>query len=150
MLKGLDPLLGPDLLQALRAMGHGDEITLCDTNFPADAAARRTIFDRPIRLDGVDLARALRAVLSVLPLVTFVPCAAHRMEVVGDPAHIPPVMHEAQAEIDRAEGRPHPMGALERFAFYERARRSYAIVATGERRFYGNVILTKGVIPPAP
>ncbi len=85
----------------------------------------------------------------MLPLDTFVPCAAHRMEVVGQPSEVPPVMHEAQAEIDRAEGRPHPMGALERFAFYERAKASYAIVATGEPRFYGNVILTKGVIPPA-
>ncbi len=108
MLKGLDPLLSADLLQVLRVMGHGDEITLCDANFPADAVARRTTSGRLIRLDGVDLTRALRAVLSVLPLDTFVPCAAHRMEVVGDPAQVPPVMREAQAEIDRAEGRPHP------------------------------------------
>ncbi len=149
MLKGLDPLLGADLLQVLRAMGHGDEIALCDINFPADSVARQTTSGRLIRLDGADLSRALRAVLSVLPLDSFVPCAAHRMEVVGDPAQVPPVMQEAQAEIDRAEGRAHPMGALERFAFYERAKRCYAIVATGERRFYGNVILTKGVIPPA-
>ncbi len=92
MLKGLDPLLSADLLQVLRVMGHGDEITLCDANFPADAVARRTTSGRLIRLDGVDLNAALRAVLSVLPLDTFVPCAAHRMEVVGDPAQVPPVM----------------------------------------------------------
>jgi L-fucose mutarotase len=149
MLKGLDPLLSADLLQVLRAMGHGDEITLCDANFPADPVARQTASGRLIRLDGVDLIRSLRAVLSVLPLDTFVPCAAHRMEVVGDPSQIPPVMLEAQAEIDRAAGGSHPMGALERFAYYERAKRSYAIVATGELRFWGNVILTKGAIPPA-
>ncbi len=149
MLKGLDPLLNADLLHVLRAMGHGDEITLCDANFPADAVARQTASGRLIRLDGVDLPRALRAVLSVFPLDTFVASAAHRMEVVGDPSQVPPVMREAQAEIDRAEGVSRPMGALERFAFYERAKASYAIVATGEPRFYGNVILTKGVIPPA-
>lgn len=149
MLKGLDPLLSADLLQVLRAMGHGDELTICDANFPADSVARLTTSGKLIRLDGVEVARALRAVLSVLPLDSFVACPAHRMEVVGDPATIPPVMVEAQAEIDRAEGRLRPMGALERFAFYERAKRSYAVVATGEPRFYGNVILTKGVIPPA-
>ncbi len=149
MLKGLDPLLSADLLQVLRAMGHGDELTICDANFPADAVARQTISGRLIRLDGVDLARALRAVLSVLPLDTFVQETAHRMQVVGAPDELPPVMREAQAEIDRAEGHSRPMGALERFAFYERAKRSYAVVATGEARFYGNVILTKGVIPPA-
>lgn len=148
MLKGLDPLLGADLLHVLRSMGHGDELTICDSNFPADQVARQTVSGRLIRLDGVDLARTLQAILSVMPLDTFTAHAAYRMEVVGDPAQIPPVMQQAQAVIDRAEGRPFPMAALERFAFYERARKAYAVVATGEPRFYGNVILTKGVIPP--
>ena len=79
MLKGLDPLLSPDLLHVLRAMGHGDEIAIVDANFPAPSNARRLI-----RLDGVDTVRALDAVLSVLPLDDFVDCAAFRMSVVGD------------------------------------------------------------------
>ena len=149
MLKGLDPLLGADLLHVLRSMGHGDELVICDSNFPADQVARQTISGRLIHLDGVSLARVLKAVLSVMPLDTFTDHAAFRMEVVGNPAEVPAVMHEAQAEIDRAEARPFPMAALERFAFYERARKGYAVVATGEPRFYGNVILTKGVVPPA-
>jgi L-fucose mutarotase len=150
MLKNLDPLLNADLLHALRAMGHGDELVLCDTNFPADAVARRTTLGRLLRIDGVDAARAARAILSVLPLDSFVDQPALRMEVVGQPGEIPPVQAELQAEIDRAEGRVWPMGSIERFAFYKRARQAYCVVATGERRFYGCFIFAKGVIPPEP
>jgi L-fucose mutarotase len=148
MLKNLDPLLNADVLQALRAMGHGDELVLCDTNFPADAVARSTTLGRLLRIDGVDAARAARAILSVLPLDSFVEQPALRMEVVGQPAEIPPVQAALQAEIDRAEARALPMGAIERFAFYARARKAYCVIATGERRFYGCFIFTKGVIAP--
>jgi len=148
MLKNLDPLLNADVLHALRAMGHGDELVLCDTNFPADAVARSTTLGRLLHIDGVDAPRAARAILSVLPLDTFVEQPALRMEVVGKPDEIPPVQAELQAEVNRAEGRVWTMGGVERFAFYERARKAYCVIATGERRFYGCFIFTKGVIAP--
>jgi L-fucose mutarotase len=99
-------------------------------------------------MDNLTCAQAAQAVLSVLPLDTFVADFAGRMEVVGDPAQVPAVQAEVQAEIDRAEGRPRPMIGIERFAFYDEARKAYAVIQTGERRFYGCFIFRKGVIPP--
>ncbi len=148
MLKGIDPLLNADVLQALRAMGHGDELILCDTNFPADSVARHTVLSRLLRIDGVSAARAARAILSVMPLDSFVEKPACRMEVVGNPAEIPLVQTEVQKEVDRAERKSAPMGSIERFAFYERARKAYCVIATGETRFYGCFTFMKGVIPP--
>ncbi|MFN7286574.1 MAG: RbsD/FucU family protein [bacterium] len=148
MLKKIDPLLNADVLYALRAMGHGDEIVLVDTNFPADSVARETVLGDLLRIDGMSSARVARAVLSVMPLDTFVDDAAMRMEIVGDPKTIPPVQQEVQKEIDRAEGKSWPMGSIERMAFYERAKRAYAVIQTGETRFYGCFIFKKGVIPP--
>jgi L-fucose mutarotase len=148
MLKSIDPLLNADVLCALRAMGHGDALVLCDTNFPADSVARQTVLGRLLRIDGVDAPRAARAILSVLPLDTFVDHAALRMEVVDKPDEVPPVQAEVQREIDRAEGKASPMGSIERFAFYERAKQAYCVIATGERRFYGCFVFQKGVIPP--
>ena len=148
MLKGIDPLLNADVLQALRAMGHGDDVVLCDTNFPADSVARSTVLGRLLRIDNVTAPRAARAVLSVMPLDSFVDAPALRMEVVGKPDELPAVQQEMQAEVDRAEGRSWPMGSIERFAFYERAKQAYAVIVTGERRFYGCFIFKKGVIPP--
>jgi L-fucose mutarotase len=148
LLKSIDPLLNADVLHALRAMGHGDDVVLCDTNFPADSVARATVLGRLLRIDNVTAARAARAVLSVLPLDSFVDTPASRMEVVDHPDEVPEVQREVQAEIDAAEGRPWPMGSVERFAFYDRARQAYAVIATGERRFYGCFILKKGVIAP--
>jgi L-fucose mutarotase len=141
MLKGLDPLLGPDLLHVLAAMGHGDELVLADANFPAASIARRLV-----RLDGVDAPRALRAVLSVLPLDTFTATPAMVMAVVGDPGAVPPPVREFQAIVDATAGRPVRLEPLERFAFYERARAAFAVVATGELRPYGNILLVKGVV----
>lgn len=148
MLKGIDPILGADVLHALRAMGHGDEVVLCDTNFPADSVAHATVSGRLLLIDNVTAARAARAVLSVVPLDSFVDQPALRMEVVGKPQEVPAVQAEVQAEIDAAEGRPWPMGSIERFAFYQRAKQAYAVIATGERRFYGCFIFKMGVIPP--
>jgi L-fucose mutarotase len=115
MLKGLDPLLGPDLLHILAAMGHGDELVIADANFPAASIARRLV-----RLDGVDAPRALRAVLSVLPVDTFTPTPAAVMAVVGDPRAVPPPVRDFQPIVDAAAGRPVRSDA-ERLAF-ERAR----------------------------
>jgi L-fucose mutarotase len=148
MLKGLDPRLNAEVLGALRAMGHGDVLILADTNFPADAVARSTVAGRLLRMENLTAAAAAQAVLSVLPLDTFVDDFAARMQVVGDPAAVPPVQAEVQAEIDRAEGRPRPMIGIDRFAFYDLARTAYAVIQTGERRFYGCFMLRKGVIGP--
>jgi L-fucose mutarotase len=141
MLIGIDPILTPELLMILRAMGHGDEITIADANFPATSNAARLV-----RLDGVDVSRALDAVLSVLPLDSFVDCPAHAMQVVGRPDEIPAAVADLQSIVDRRAGFPKAIVRLERHAFYDRARRSFAIVATTDRRLYANIILTKGVI----
>lgn len=148
MLKGIDPRLNAEVLHCLRAMGHGDVLILADTNFPSDSVARATVWGSLLRMENLTSAQAAQAVLSVYPLDTFVDDFAGRMEIVGDPATVPPVQAEVQAEIDRAEGRPRPMIGIERFAFYDMAREAYAVILTGERRFYGCFMLRKGVIPP--
>ena len=147
VLRNLDPLLTPELLHVLAAMGHGDEIVVCDANFPAESVALRTAHGSVVRLAGADAPAAVRAILSLLPLDDFVETAAFRMEVVGAPDEIPEVQREVQAEV-AAAGESRPLGSIERFAFYEAAKHAYAIVATGERRFYGCFVFKKGVIAP--
>ncbi|WP_095081282.1 RbsD/FucU family protein [Mesorhizobium sophorae] len=147
MLKGINPLLNADVLQALRAMGHGDDLIIADTNFPADSVARQTALGRLLRIDA-PAADVAKAVLSLYPLDTFVDDAAARMEIVGKPDEIPPVQEEVQKEIDKAEGKSWPMIAVERYAFYERAKQAYCVIQTGERRFYGCFAFRKGVVPP--
>lgn len=147
MLKNLDPLLNADVLHALRAMGHGDYLVLSDTNFPSDSVARKTVLGKLLRIDA-SCPRAARAILSVMPLDSFVEHATYRMEVVGNPKDIQPVQKEVQAEIDKAEGKPWPMGSIERMAFYEVAKKAYCVITTAETRFYGCFVFTKGVIPP--
>ncbi len=148
MLKNLDPLLSPDLLYILRAMGHGDDLVLVDCNFPADSVAHHTVSQELIRLDGIDIPSAARAILSVYPLDGFVETPVHRMEMVGDPDTVPEVQQEVQALINEASGRDWPMGSIKRMEFYEHAKRSYAVVSTGERRGYGCFLLKKGIILP--
>ena len=148
MLKGIDPRLNADVLHALRSMGHGDALIISDTNFPSDSVARQTAYGRLLRMENLTAGEAIGAILSVLPLDTFVEDFAGRMEIVGEPDTIPPVQAEVQAAIDAAEGTPRPMVGIERFAFYDLARSSYAVIQTGERRFYGCFMLRKGVIPP--
>jgi L-fucose mutarotase len=136
------------VLYALRAMGHGDDLVICDTNFPADSVARQTVFGELLRIDNVTAGRAARAILSVMPLDAFVEKPALRMEIVDKPNEVPPVQAEVQKEIDAAEGRSWPMGSVERFAFYDLAKKAYCVIQTGERRFYGCFAFKKGVIPP--
>ena len=115
------------------------------------AAVRDILEDEGYRVtlaEDAAAARAARAVLSVMPLDSFVEHPALRMEIVGKPKEIPPVQAEVQAEIDRAEGKSWPMGGVERFAFYDLARKAYCVIQTGERRFYGCFAFKKGVIPP--
>jgi len=148
MLKNLDPALTADVLYILRSMGHGDVVVITDTNFPAQSVAKTTTFGRPVMMDNISTPAAIRAILSVMPLDTFVDDFAMRMEMVDDPTQIPPVQAEAQAEINAAEGAERAMLGVERFKFYDKAKTSYAIIQTGERRFYGCIMLRKGVIPP--
>jgi L-fucose mutarotase len=148
VLKGISPLLNADVLYALRAMGHGDHLIISDTNFPSDSIARQTRFGKLLRIDNVTAAQAVAAILSVMPLDSFVDDAAGRMEIVGAPKEVPPVQQEVQKAIDAAEGKSWPMVSIERYAFYERAKAAYCVIQTGERRFYGCFSLTKGVIPP--
>jgi L-fucose mutarotase len=142
MLKGLDPLLGPDLLRVLRAMGHGDEIAIVDANYPAEEHAKRLV-----RMDGHDAPRIAEAILSVMPLDQFVPQAAFRPAAYNDPNRREPVFADFEAAIAVHEPK-HQLSVLVGEAFYSRVRASFAIVASGERRLYGNLILKKGVIHP--
>jgi L-fucose mutarotase len=144
MLKGIDPVLGPDLLAALRAMGHGDEIVVADANFPAAANAKRLV-----RADGVDAVRLVRAIAALMPLDEFVPAAAFRMAVVDAPGEEPAITAAFAAALAEG-GYTGPIEPLERHAFYARAREAFAIVASGETRLYGNLILKKGVVRPEP
>lgn len=141
MLHNIDPILSPDLLHTLRAMGHGDEIVIVDANFPGSSSGPKCI-----RADGSTASEVLKAVLSLMPLDTFVPDPALTMEVVGEPETIPEAVADFQAIINESADNPAQIQTLERFAFYDRAAQAYAIVQTGERRFYGNIILKKGVI----
>jgi L-fucose mutarotase len=148
MLKGIDHRLNADVLYVLRSMGHGDVLVIADTNFPSDQVSRATVYGDLLRMENLTAAEAVRAVLSVMPLDTFVDDFAGRMEVVGDAHTVPDVQKEVQVEVDRAEGRPRPMIGIERFDFYDRAREAFAVIQTGERRFYGCFIFRKGVIGP--
>ncbi|MGA2791982.1 MAG: RbsD/FucU family protein [Roseiarcus sp.] len=141
MLKNIDPLLTPDLLYVLRAMGHGDEIVIVDANYPAQSAGPRVL-----RLDALSAPQAMDVILTVLPLDSFVPDACVRMEVVGKPSKEQPIFGEFRALIAKHEGPNFKLHKLERYKFYGRARQCFAIVATGERRLYGNIILKKGII----
>ncbi|MCV6604339.1 MAG: fucose isomerase [Porticoccaceae bacterium] len=141
MLKNIPPLLGPELLKLLRAMGHGDEIAIVDANYPADSNAQRLV-----RLDGATATETLQAILSVLPLDTFVDHPVHTMQVVGDANAVPDIVSEFHSIVARQESNPVQPATLERFAFYDRVKNAYAIVSTGETRLYGNILLTKGII----
>ena len=141
MLIGLDPLLTPDLLHALASMGHGDTIALVDANYPGTRGRRL------VTVPGVEVTAVLRAVLTVMPVDTFVAQPAVVMQVVNEPDTVPPVAAEMNKLLS-AQGAA-PSQGIDRHAFYAAAEQAYAIVLTGERRFYGNIILTKGVVPPA-
>lgn len=148
MLKGIDPRLNADVLYALRSMGHGDVLVIADTNFPSHSIAAQTVLGELLHMDNLTCAEAIEAVLSVIPLDTFVDDFAGRMEMVDAADEIPPVQEEVQRVINKAEGRPRPMVGVERFDFYNRAKQAYAVIQTGERRFYGCFLLRKGVIAP--
>lgn len=142
MLIGIPPLLGPEFLATLRAMGHGDELAVVDGNYPAQEHGRRVL-----RADGHGLVEVVDAVLSVLPVDDFVPNALFHASVKGDPAVLDPVHHEVRTVCARrAPGQP--VIALSGPDFYARVKAAYAVVATSEPRLYANFIVRKGVIYP--
>jgi len=141
MLKNIPPIISPELMHVLMSMGHGDELVLADGNFPAAANARRLV-----RADGHGVPELLEAVMKLFPLDTYTDQPAIVMQVVpGD--DVKPVIWEDYARIlSSAEGRTIELAQLERFAFYERARKAFAVVATSETALYANLILVKGVV----
>ena len=141
MLKGIHPLLHADLLYALAAMGHGDELVIADANFPC-----ATLGQRVIHLAGASAPDALDAILTLFPLDTFVRQPALTMAVVGDPAAVPEPVRDFAAVFTRHGLAETDIGHLEREAFYARARGAFALVRTGELRPYGNILLVKGVV----
>jgi L-fucose mutarotase len=142
MLIGIPPLLGPELLSTLRAMGHGDEIAVVDGNYPAQEHARRLV-----RADGHGAVAVIDAILQVMPVDDFVPEALFRATVRGDPALVDPV-HSEMIAVCAKWAPDHAVVPLVGDKFYERVRRAHTIVATSEPRLYGNMILRKGVIYP--
>ncbi len=148
MLKLIDPRLSPDVLYLLAIMGHGDTLTLVDSNFPAASAAALTGYGKLLSLPNLSLAQAAEAILSLMPLDDLGEAVACRMHPDGDAVNVPMVQAEVQAVIEASSSdalRLHPMPRSE---FYAHAKKSFAIIQTGERRFYGCVSLRKGVIAP--
>lgn len=148
MLKGIHPLLIPDLLHALALMGHGDEVAIVDANFPAARLARWLI-----ELPGASSPEALAAVLSVFPLDPVSLPLALTMQVRGDPEAVPEAVTDFAAVFGDCGLAAREIGSLERHAFYERAGHAFVIVRTGELRPYGNILLVKGTVnryEPAP
>ena len=142
MLKGLNPLLGPELLAVLRAMGHGDEIAIVDGNYPADAHGTRVV-----RADGHGALAVADAILSIMPLDDFVEHTAFRPAGPGYPDRLEPIFEAFQAVVTRHEPAV-TVQPLVGDAFYARVKAAYCLVATSEPALYGNLILRKGVIRP--
>lgn len=141
MLKNINPLLSPDLLHALRSMGHRQDLAIVDANFPCDPKSR------VIRLDGISATDVLSAVLSVMPLEVEEPSTAWRMIADSTPDKILPIFEEFTSIVGQnAPGTA--LTAIEPNEFKDKASNSYAVVITGERRLYGGIIVRKGVIPP--
>ena len=147
MLIKIDPILSPELLFTLRTMGHGDKLVLADANFPANSMNKNVI-----RLDGVNIKDAAKAILSVFPLDSFIASqggtAAKRMEVDDNPNELTEAHKEFIQAVKDISGESWKVGSIERQSFYEEAKKSYAIVTTTDARPFGCFILTKGVIKP--
>ena len=143
MLIKLDPILNPDNLFTLRSMGHGDRLVLCDSNFPAYSTNENVH-----RLDGVNIPRAAKAILSVFPLDSFIPSPVQRMEIDGKPEEVNEVHKELIGVVKEVSGSNWKVSSIERKKFYELANESFAVITTNETRPFGCFIFTKGVIKP--
>lgn len=146
MLKSIDPILTPDLLWLLAAMGHGDDLVLVDANHPATRIAAATSSQRLIRLPGMRMETAIRAIMSVYPLDDFDPDPVRAMAPVDDPDRVPDVQRTVLAEIERAVGQPVRTGKLSRPDFYRAAAAGFGVVQVGDNRGYGCFLIRKGVI----
>jgi L-fucose mutarotase len=146
MLKGIDQRLSAEIVHVLMLMGHGDDLVICDVNHPAATIAAETTYGKLIDMAGCDIPTGAAAILSLMPLDTFVPAPVARMQVVGNPGGVVPIFARMQAVVDRAEGRSVTIEPLERFAFYDAAKRSFAIIRTADSGPYGCFILKKGVV----
>ena len=146
MLKGIDQRLSAEIVHVLMLMGHGDDLVICDVNHPAATIAAETTYGKLIDMAGCDIPTGAAAILSLMPLDTFVPAPVARMQVVGNTGGVVPIFARMQAVVDRAEGRSVTIEPLERFAFYEAAKRSFAIIRTADSGPYGCFILKKGVV----
>ena len=143
MLINIDPILSPELLSVLQSMGHGDRLVLCDANFPAHSHNPLVV-----RLDGVDIPRAAKAILSVFPLDGFVPSPVQRMEIDNKPNEINEVHQDLINIVKEVSGSNWNIGSVDRQQFYEETKNTYCVVSTSETRAFGCFILTKGVIKP--
>ena len=143
MLINIDPILSPELLHALLSMGHGDKLVLADANFPSASLAKKLI-----RLDGANIPNAAKAILSVLPLDSFVDYPVERMEIDDNPDEINDVHQDLIDVLKISAGDKWKVGSIERFKFYEEAKQAYMIVSTTDARAFGCFIITKGVIKP--
>ena len=144
MLKGISPLISPELLKALAEMGHGDELVIADGNFPCHSVGKEAIV---IRADGHGVPEILDAVLKLIPLDTYTDKPVALMEVVkGDTCGTPEIWQTYEEILSKYEPDHHDIDYTERFAFYERAKGAYLIIATGEKAIYANILLKKGVV----
>jgi L-fucose mutarotase len=142
MLKGISPLLSPELLSVLHRMGHGDEIVLADAHFPGE-----TMGQRLIRADGLRIAPLLDGIIPLFELDAYVEAPIIMMDAVPGDQIDPDVERSYRYAIERHAPQAPAIARIERFAFYERAKQAFAVVMTGETAKYGNVILKKGVTP---
>ena len=146
MLKGIDQRLSAEIVHVLMLMGHGDDLVICDVNHPAATIAKETTYGKLIDMAGCDIPTGVAAILSLMPLDTFVPAPVARMQVVGNPDGVVPIFARMQGVVDRAEGRAVMIEPLERFDFYAAAKRAFAIIRTADSGPYGCFILKKGVV----
>ena len=150
MLKGIDQRLSAEIVHVLMLMGHGDDLVICDVNHPAVTIAKETTYGALVDMSGCNLLTATEAILSLMPLDTFVPAPVARMQVVGDAGKVLPLFADMQATCSRIEERKIALEPLERFEFYDRAKNAFAIIRTSDSGPYGCFILKKGVIDLPP
>ncbi len=144
MLKGIPSVLSPELLKALCEMGHGDEVVIADGNFPTESVGKNAVV---VRADGHGVPEILDAVLSLIPLDTYTEKPVALMQLVeGETCGVPPIWDKYDEIIKKHEGKSANIEYTERFAFYERAKNAYLIIATGEEAIYANILLKKGVV----
>lgn len=146
MLKGIDQRLSAEIVHVLMLMGHGDDLVICDVNHPAVTIAKETTYGRLVDMPGCNLLTAAEAILSLMPLDTFVPAPVARMQVVGAPDKVLPLFDAMQGVCSRCDGRDIALNPLERFEFYATAKKAFAIIRTSDSGPYGCFILKKGVI----